>query len=54
MALLIVAYLEDVETLVVDHLAVVSQQLHDDLEMLARVDVLGHDVIVCPVQQNLA
>jgi hypothetical protein len=42
------------EALVVDHLPVVSQQPHDDLEVVARIDVLCHDIVVCPVEQNLA
>lgn len=47
-------YLEDVEALVVDHLPVVPQQLHDDLEVFAGVHVLCHYIIICPVEQNLA
>ena len=42
------------ETLVVDHLPVVSQELHDDLEMLPRVHILRHNVVVCSIEQNLA
>jgi hypothetical protein len=47
-------YLEDMKTLVIDHFPVVSQQLHDDLEVFARVDVLCHDIVVGPIEQNLA
>jgi hypothetical protein len=43
-----------VESFVVDHLPVVPQQPHDDLKMVARVDVLCHDVVICAVEQNLA
>jgi hypothetical protein len=46
-------HLEHVESLVVDHLAVVPQQLHDNLEVFARVDILRHDVVVGPVEQDL-
>jgi hypothetical protein len=46
--------LEDVEAFVIDHLSVISQQLHDDLEMFARVHVLRHDIVVCPIEQDLA
>lgn len=46
--------LEDVEALVLDHLAVVAQQVHADLEMLAAVHIRRHDVVVRPVQQDLA
>jgi hypothetical protein len=46
--------LEDVEALVLDHLAVVAQQVHADLEMLAAVHIRRHDVVVRPIQQDLA
>ena len=47
-------HLEHVETLVLYHLAVVAQQVHADLKMLAAVDVGRHDVVVGAVQQDLA
>ena len=46
--------LENVETFIVDHLPVIPQQLHDDLEVFARVHVLGHDIVVCPIKQDLS
>jgi hypothetical protein len=46
-------YLEHVEPLVVDHFSVVSQQPHDDLEVIAGINVLCHDIVICPVEQNL-
>ncbi len=46
--------LEDVEALVLDHFAVVAQQVHADLEVLAAVDIGRHDVVVGAVQQDLA
>jgi hypothetical protein len=42
------------EPLIVDHFPVVSQQSHDDLEMIARIDVLCHNIVVCPIEQNFA
>lgn len=48
------SYLEDVEALIVDHPPVVPQQLHDDLEVLARIHVLRHHAVVCSVEQDLA
>lgn len=48
------AHLEDVETFVVDHASIVPQQLHDDLQVLARINVLRHDVVVGSVEEDLA
>jgi hypothetical protein len=48
-----ISYLEDVESLVINHFPVVSQQPHDDLEVISRVNILCHDIVVCPVEQNL-
>lgn len=45
---------KDVEALVLYHLAVVAQQVHADLEVLAAVHVGGHDVVVGAVEQDLA
>ena len=42
------------EPFVVDHLSVVPQQPHDDLEVVARIHVLSHDVVIRPVDQDLA
>lgn len=46
--------LEDVEALVLDHLAVVAEEVHADLEVLAAVDVGGHDAVVGAVEEDLA
>lgn len=42
------------KTLVIDHSPVVSQQFHDDLEVLARIHILRHDTVVGAVQKDLA
>lgn len=44
--------LEDVEAFVLDHFAVVLEQVHAKLEVLAAVDVFGHDVVVCAVEED--
>lgn len=41
------------ERFVIDHLAVVSEQHHDNLEMVRRLHVCGHDAEVRPLQQHL-
>lgn len=46
--------LEDVEALVLDHFAVVAEEVHADLEMLAAVDVGGHNGVVGAVEEDLA
>lgn len=46
--------LEDVEAFVLDHLAVVLEQVHAKLEVLAAVDVFGHDVVICAVEEDFA
>jgi len=46
--------LEDMKALVLHHLAVVSEQVHANLQMLSAVDVLGHDVVVGSVEEDLA
>lgn len=45
---------ENMEAFVLHHLPVVSQQVHTYLQMLATVNVCGHDAIVRPVQEDLA
>lgn len=42
--------LEDVETLVLDHLPVAAQEVHADLQVLASVHVRGHDIVVRTVE----
>jgi len=42
------------KALVLHHLAVVSEQVHANLQMLSAVDVLGHDVVVGSVEEDLA
>ena len=46
----LLAYLEYVKTLVVDHLPVVPQKLHDGLQMFARVDILRHNTVVGAIE----
>lgn len=46
--------LKDVKALVLHHLAVVAEEVHADLEVLAPVDIGRHDVVVGAVQQYLA
>lgn len=46
--------LENVEALVLDHLAVVAEEVHADLEMLAAVNVGRHDGVVGAVEEDLA
>lgn len=40
---------EDMEAFVLNHLSVISQQVHADLEMLSSVHVRGHYCVVSPV-----
>ena len=46
--------LEDVETLVLHHFTVVSEQVHEELQVISFVHVSNHDSIIGTVQQNLA
>jgi hypothetical protein len=45
---------EDVEALVLDHLAVVTEKIHANFEVLATIDVICHDGIVGAVEEDLA
>ena len=45
---------EDVEAFVLDHFAVVLEQVHAEFEVVAAVDVFGHDVVVCAVEEKFA
>ena len=47
-------YLEHVKTFVLDHLTIVPQQVHAQLQVIASVDILRHDVVVYPMEKNLA
>lgn len=47
------AYLKNVETLVLHHLAIIAQQLHAKLEILPALHISHHYVVVRTVQQNL-
>jgi len=38
--------LEDVEPFILNHLSIISQEVHYDFEVLASVDVCCHDVVV--------
>jgi hypothetical protein len=46
--------LEYVEALILDHLAVIAQKVHTNLEMLAAIDVVCHNGIVGAVEEDLA
>lgn len=48
------ANLEHVEALVLHHLAIVSEQRHTRLQVLATVDVRGHHIVVTPIQKDFA
>lgn len=43
------AHLENVERLELNVLALVSERVHDDLEVIRAGYVTGHDPVVCPV-----
>lgn len=43
---------ENVEAFVLHHLAIVSEEVHADLEVLAAVDVGDHDAVVGAVEEN--
>lgn len=45
---------ENVEAFVLDHFAIVLEQVHAELEVVAAVDVFGHDVVVCAVEEEFA
>jgi hypothetical protein len=47
------AHLEDMERLKLDVLAPVLEQVHHDLQVLLVRDVPGHDLEVCPVEEDL-
>ena len=42
------------EALVLHHLAVVFKQIHAHFQVLAAVDVFGHDVVVGAVEEQFA
>lgn len=46
-------HFENMETLVLDHLPIVSKQVHTYLQMLAAVDIGSHNAVVGAVQQDL-
>lgn len=43
------AHLEDVERLELNVLALVSERVHDNLEVIRAGYVTGHDPVVCPI-----
>lgn len=47
------AYLEDMEPLILYHLAIVAQQFHAKLEVLSAVHIGHHHIVVRTVQQDL-
>lgn len=42
------------KSLIINHSPVIKQQPHAQLQMLARIYVFGHDIVVRSVQQQLA
>lgn len=46
-------YLENMETFVLNHLSIVSKQIHTYLQMLAAVDIGSHNAVIGAVQQDL-
>jgi hypothetical protein len=46
--------LEDVERLVLDVLALISEQVHRQLEVFRGVNICQHDIVICAVEQNFA
>lgn len=46
-------YFENMKTLVLDHLSIVSKQVHAYLQMFAAVDICSHNTVVGAVQQDL-
>ena len=44
------SYLEDMKTFVLHHFPVVFEERHADLEVITRLDVRSHYVVVCSVQ----
>jgi hypothetical protein len=46
--------LKNVKPLIVDHPPIIQQQFHAQLQMFGRIDVFGHDVVVCSVQKQFA
>lgn len=47
-------YLEHVEALILDHLTIIAQQFHADLQVLSTLHVGHHHVVIGPVQEDLA
>ena len=47
-------YLKHMEALILHHLAVVLEQVHADFQVIARINICHHDVVVGPIQQDLA
>lgn len=49
-----IAYFEYVEPLVLHHFSVVPQQIHTQLQVISSVNVCGHDIVVCPIEEDLS
>lgn len=47
-------YFEHVKSLILDHLPIVSEQIHAYFEVVSSVHICSHDAIVGPVQQNFS
>ena len=47
-------YLENMEPFVLNHFAIVAKQVHAYFQMVSTVNILSHDVVVDPIQQELS
>ena len=52
--MLVREYLEDMKPFILDHFAVVTKQIHTDLQMITSVNVLSHNIEVDSIQQELS
>ena len=50
---LFVTDLENMESFVLDHLAVVLQQIHAELQVFSSIDIRRHHIVVCSIQKYL-
>lgn len=48
------SYLENVEPLVLNHFAIVFQQLHAEFQILPAFNICHHHAVIGSIQQNLA
>lgn len=46
--------LENVKSLILHHLPVVSEEIHASFEVVSAVNICRHDIIIGAVQKNFA